>query len=455
MNDAFALVRRDDEPIRRVENSSGQNVFACYQCGHCTADCPFSLSPSLVMRLMQLGRVEDARVLTTTWECASCYACETGCPKGLSPVRVIKSLQTLDGGRPLSTLYFSPESQDGRPFDTYPAAKSVAIRFNPFLRITARIRKIRANIIAEIPAALRLGSAIAPLSNFFLRFPGIRFLADRLVGFHWKRPIPLLAFQSFPRWFKRHNAPPNGRRGTVALFHDTFNDFSYPKTLIAATELLEKAGYRVELADNVCCGRPALSKGLIEKAAAAARINVPRLYRFASKGIYVVGCEPSCLLTLRDEYPNLVPEEMREMARVVASRALLIDEFLTLLKEKGELSLRFKAPSSCRSVVFHGHCHQKASADVTKSLEMLDFAGYQSTYATNAACCGMAGAHGYEKEHYELSEAAGERGVFPAVRSQPEAQVVVTGVSCRQQIEHFTGRPVKHLAEVLREAVEE
>jgi Fe-S oxidoreductase len=241
----------------------------------------------------------------------------------------------------------------------------------------------------------------------------------------------------------------------VALFRDTFNDYSYPNTLIAATELLEKAGYRVEVTDNVCCGRPALSKGLKHKAAEAARINVPRLYRYASKGVYIVGCEPSCLLTLRDEYPRLVPEEMRKMAQVVAGRALLIDEFFAMLKQKGELNLRFKAPASCGSVVFHGHCHQKASADVTKSLEMLDLAGYQSILPTNAACCGMAGAHGYEKEHYQLSEAAGERGVFPAVRAQPDAQVVVTGVSCRQQIEHFTGRPVKHLAEALRDALEE
>jgi Fe-S oxidoreductase len=314
---------------------------------------------------------------------------------------------------------------------------------------------MRSKMIAAMPAAMTAGSSVAFLSNLFFRLPGIRVLADIFFGFHRLRPIPRLARRTFPAWFKRRTSPGEGRRGTVALFHDTFNDLSYPQTLIAATELLEKAGYKVKLTDNVCCGRPALSKGLTHKAAEAARINVPRLYSHASKGIYIVGCEPSCLLTLRDEYPHLVPEEMREMARVVADHALLLDEFLTMLKEEGRLDLTFKVPDPVRSVVFHGHCHQKAAADVTKSLDMLDLAGYQSIHATNTACCGMAGAHGYEKEHYKLSQAAGERALFPDVRTHPDAQIVVTGVSCRQQIEHFTGRPVKHLAEALRDVVEE
>jgi Fe-S oxidoreductase len=315
---------------------------------------------------------------------------------------------------------------------------------------------MRARFIAAMPAVFGLASALAPLSNLLLRIPGTRHLGDVLIGFHLNRPIPLFARRSFRRWFKRRKAPDTqARRGTVALFHDTFNDYNYPQTLIATTELLEKAGFKVELTRTVCCGRPALSKGLTGVAAAAAKTNVPRLYQFAEQGTYIVGCEPSCLLTLRDEYPRLVPEDMKDMAKVVADHALLLDEFLTMLKEKGQLDLSFRVPPSAGEVVFHGHCHQKASADVGKSLDMLEFAGYHSVQATNAACCGMAGAYGYEKEHYERSRAAGERGVFPAVRGQPEAQVVVTGVSCRQQIEHFTKRPVKHLAEALRDAVKE
>lgn len=452
MTGALTVVPRAEEPALRIETLSGQNVFACYQCGRCTADCPFSLRPSLVMRFMQLGQVESARTMTTTWECASCYACEVGCPKGVSPVKVIKALQSLNGGRPLSTLYFEPGKQ---PLDGSPSANPAAIRWNPSLRVVAWIRSIRSRMIAAMPAALTAGSSVAFLSNLFLRLPGIRVLAEIFIGFHRKRSIPLLARRTFPVWYKRRTSAGEGRRGTVALFHDTFNDLSYPQTLIAATELLEKAGYKVQLTDNVCCGRPALSKGLTHKAAEAARTNVPRLYRHASKGIYIVGCEPSCLLTLRDEYPRLVPEEMREMAKVVADHALLLDEFLVMLKEQGRLDLHFKAPEPGRSVVFHGHCHQKAAADVTKSMDMLELAGYQSIHATNTACCGMAGAHGYEKEHYKLSQAAGERALFPDLRTHPDAQVVVTGVSCRQQIEHFTGRPVKHLAEALRDVIEE
>ena len=109
---------------------------------------------------------------------------------------------------------------------------------------------------------------------------------------------------------------------------------------------------------------------------------------------------------------------------------------------------------SGREVLFHAHCHQKALADPGKSLELLRLAGYEAELA-DAACCGMAGAFGYEKEHYEQSRAAGERGLFPAVRAHADADVVVMGVSCRQQIEHFTGRPTRHVAQALRDAVKE
>ena len=166
---------------------------------------------------------------------------------------------------------------------------------------------------------------------------------------------------------------------------------------------------------------------------------------------YLVGCEPSCLLTLRDEYLHLAPA-LHEQARVVADRTLLIDEFLAMLEEKGELELKFKTAEHPRPILFHGHCHQKAFADAKKALGLLRTAGY-SADMVNAACCGMAGAHGYEREHYEPSREAGERALFPALRAHPDADVVIMGVSCRQQIEHFMGRPVKHLVEALLERV--
>lgn len=438
-----------DEYILKIEALSEQNIFACYQCGRCTADCPFSLSPNLVIRLVQLGRPEAARRLISTWECASCYACAAGCPKGVNPARVMKALRSLGDSRPTETLV--PATGPMTPPDAS-AAPHQTSRWKLALIVTSWMLSIRARLMASMDRLFALASAMAFFSNWAAKFPLLRWLGHLFPGIHYRRPLPTFAGEAFPAWFKRHKPASDGHRGTVALFHDTCNDLNYPQTQIAATELLERAGFSVVLADNVCCGRPAISKEVKDKAIKSAAANIPRLFKFASQGIDIVGCEPSCLLTLREEYLRIAPEELREQAKIVASHALLLDEFLIRLKKQGALELVFKAPPENRPVIFHGHCHQKASANAHHSLNLLEGAGYSVLFA-NAACCGMAGAYGYEKEHYHVSEAAGERALFPLIRSLPEAEVVVMGVSCRQQIEHFTGRPAKHLAEALRDAV--
>lgn len=232
-------------------------------------------------------------------------------------------------------------------------------------------------------------------------------------------------------------------------------NYNYPETGIAGTELLELAGFRVELADTVCCGRPMISKGLVDQAAAQASSNVQRLYQQLRRypDAFIVGAEPSCLLTLREEYLNLVPSELKTMARTVAERAVLLDEFLAGLHAEDALQLNFRdSPDGLGEVLFHGHCHQKRSANPLLSVELLNLAGYRAEMV-DAGCCGMAGAYGFEKEHYAASREAGERALFPALRARPTAQIAVMGVSCRQQISHFTGRPVRHMVELLRDAV--
>lgn len=434
--------RWERDLLRTIEERSGQNVYACYQCGKCTAACPFSLAPQQVMRLLQLEQVEGALAHSTTWDCASCMACASACPKTVSPTRIYRTLRTLHG-LPLPTATHDGnghgDADEHQPLDRY---------------YRAHRRPLRTYVFANIHQLSRLGSALAPLSNWALNLPGAKLVADYVLGIHKARSLPAFVRPTFPDWFRRHAPLGDGRRGTVLLFHDTFMDFNYPRTGIAVTELLEKAGFRVELADMVCCGRPMISKGLLSQAAEHARINVTRLYEHARKSTYIVGCEPSCLLTLRDEYPELVQErELREKARVVAQHALLIDEFLGMLNAKGELGLTFReAESNGREVLFHGHCHQKAAADPARSVELLRLAGYQAEMA-DAPCCGMAGAYGYEKEHYEASRAAGERNLFPLIRANAGAQVAVMGTSCRQQVEHFTGRRARHVVELLREAV--
>ena len=438
------------DPIAALERASEQNLMACYQCGMCTSDCPFSLTPNLVVRMVQLGNIESARGLATTWECASCYTCQTACPKGVSPARLMKALRNLNGRAPRALAAV----RGGGGLPGQPAALVLIQARGPGLRgaLGERMKLVRARLLASMPEFFRIGSRFVPVSNWALRIPGARLAAHALLGIHRKRPLPPLAAESFPRWFRHHPPAGDGHRGRVILFHDTFMDFNYPRLGRATTELLEKAGFRVELSDTGCCGRPAISKGVHDIAEKCARVNIPRLFQqVRSDAAWIVGAEPSCLLTLRDEYLHLAPE-LHEQARVVAARTLLIDEFLAMLHEQGELELKFKESNGRPPVLFHGHCHQKAFASPLKGLGLLQAAGY-SAELVNAACCGMAGAYGYEREHYEPSRSAGERALFSALRANPDADVVIMGVSCRQQIEHFLSRPVRHLVEALSDAL--
>lgn len=436
---SVAVAEHDQEVdlLRLVEESSGQNVYACYQCGKCTAGCPFNLQPQRVMRHLQLGQVDAALTHSTTWDCASCMTCQVACPKGVSPARVQRALRTL---------HLLPLGNgNGHGAGSGQAGIDEAYR--------SHAHPLRTYLFANIHKLSKLGSAFAPFSNWALNVPGANLIADHVLGIHKERSLPLFAKPTFPEWFAGHKPCGDGHRGTVLLFHDTFMDFNYTSTGVAVTELLEKAGFRIELADMVCCGRPMISKGQLGQAAQHAKINVSRLYDHARKSVYIVGCEPSCLLTLREEYLDLVGPDLKEKARVVAQQALLIDEFLTMLNAKGELGLSFcEASGQCSEVLFHGHCHQKAAADPSKSVDLLRLAGYQAEMA-DAPCCGMAGAYGFEKEHYAASRAAGERALFPIIREHPNAQVAVMGTSCRQQVQHFTGRRPRHVVELLREAV--
>ena len=225
-------------------------------------------------------------------------------------------------------------------------------------------------------------------------------------------------------------------------------NYNYPEIGIAAVETLEAGGYHVELVNGGCCGRPMISKGLLDQAREQARANIDALYAYASRGIPIVGCEPSCLLTLRDEYPEFVPDDR---AKTVAENSFLIDEFLANAQAGGRLDLQFS--DSNKQVLFHGHCHQKALVGTGSAMAALNMPPGYTAELINAGCCGMAGSFGFEKEHYDISMQIGGLSLFPAINAKPEAEVVVMGVSCRQQVEHGTGRRARHLIEALRDAV--
>lgn len=304
-------------------------------------------------------------------------------------------------------------------------------------------------IFANINTLSRWGSRFAPLSNWLTKIPGIRLVMDIVLGVDSRRALPRFASESFPAWFKTHTPSGQGESGQVVLFNDTFMNYNLPQIGKAATYLLEKAGFRVILANTSCCGRPMISKGLLLKAKSNAISNVNSLLPYAEQGIPIIGCEPSCILTLKDEYPDLL---RTDASKLVASNSYLIDEFLQLLHGQGKLKLEFSDLG--KNVLFHGHCHQKALVGTKSSIDTLSMPkGYQ-VEEINSGCCGMAGSFGFEKEHYDLSMNIADLRLLPAIAKKDDSwEVAVMGVSCRQQIEHGTNIQPRHFVEILKDAV--
>jgi Fe-S oxidoreductase len=306
---------------------------------------------------------------------------------------------------------------------------------------------LRNKLFGRIEALNRLGSRLAPLSNWVVGSRLHRWALERLVGIDRRRPLPPFARRTFTDWFGRRDKPAAAPRGEVVLFHDTFVTYNAPHIGEAAVQLLERAGYRVSLVDKKCCGRPLISKGMLAEAKAHAAWNVERLLPYASRGVAIVGLEPSCLLTLRDEYVDLL---RNDAARRVARQSLLLEEFLERERRNG-LSLSFAGNG--RKALLHGHCHQKALVGTAPTVAALTWAGFD-VEEVDSGCCGMAGSFGFEREHYDLSVALGNRRLVPAVKAAGAGvEVVAPGISCRQQIEHLAGRRAKHPAEVLWESL--
>jgi Fe-S oxidoreductase len=236
------------------------------------------------------------------------------------------------------------------------------------------------------------------------------------------------------------------------LFHDTFMNFNHPESGVAATELLEALGYEVVLADRKCCGRPMISKGLLDKARANARYNVDSLYPHVEAGAKIVGCESSCIGALKDEYPDLLKGD--DKAKAVAKASVLIQELLSETAGDGGQQIEWSPHAA--EVLLQVHCHERALIGAKDALSVLSMPpGYKASLI-DAGCCGMAGSFGFEKEHYDVAMKVGEERLFPAVRaSAPSTQIAVTGVSCRQQVEDGAGRPARYLAEVLADALPE
>jgi FAD/FMN-containing dehydrogenase/Fe-S oxidoreductase len=311
---------------------------------------------------------------------------------------------------------------------------------------------MRSQLFGDIAWVNRLGSAAAPLSNWIVQSRLFRQTVQRMLGVDPRRRLPLFARPTFRRWLRDNPPRPPRQPGLkVVLFTDTFANFNETGAARAVLRLLESTGAEILTPELECCGRPMISKGLLAEAREKARHNVSILRPLVEEGAWIVGCEPSCMLTLRDEYPDLL---RTEDARKVAGNVFLIEEFLVRQLDAGLWKPHFS--NAPRTVMLHGHCHQKSLVGTSPSLRLLRLPSGFKVGEIDAGCCGMAGTFGWESEHYALSMQIGETSLFPSVRNAPaDADIVADGISCRLQILHGTGRRARHIAEVLADALED
>ncbi len=315
---------------------------------------------------------------------------------------------------------------------------------------------LRNRIFGSVAALGKAGSFMAPLSNWLMESDGGKELLDRYAGIDRRRTLPSFASQTFEQWFRARNgqhtaaaASLEHARGTVVLLPDTFTNYNHPELGRAAVKVLERLGYSVVVPNMACCGRPMLSAGMIDRARASAAANVDAVHSYVAQGARVVGLEPSCLLTFRDEYRDLLEDDARVSA--IADAAMLIEELVAEAMADGA-DLR---PSQEQGkVLFHGHCHQKALVGTGTAMDVLRSIPGCDAEEIESGCCGMAGSFGMEKEHYDISMSIGEQGLFGPIRAAGDGVTVVSeGVSCRQQIADGTGAKAKHLVEVLADAI--
>ncbi|HEX5418233.1 MAG TPA: heterodisulfide reductase-related iron-sulfur binding cluster, partial [Chloroflexota bacterium] len=292
----------------------------------------------------------------------------------------------------------------------------------------------------------RMAARMPDTANFFTQTPGLRSLAKFAAGYHQDRQIPAFAARTLKQAL-RGRAPkhPDGPR--VILWADTFNNYFFPETAIAAVEVLEAAGFQVTVPEQtLCCGRPVYDFGMLDRGKLLLQQILRALRPQIRAGIPLVGLEPSCVAVFRDELLGLFPHD--EDAIRLSRQSYLLSEFLV------EHAPDYRPPPLHRSAIVHGHCHHKALMGMEAETALLKKMGLDFQ-VLDSGCCGMAGAFGFEKSHYDVSIGAGERVLLPAVRAtSPETLIIADGFSCREQIAQTTNRRALHLADVLRMALD-
>jgi FAD/FMN-containing dehydrogenase/Fe-S oxidoreductase len=314
---------------------------------------------------------------------------------------------------------------------------------------------LRARLFGHVRTLNKVGAALAPFSNAVARARPVRALGEILGGIDRRRALPEFHRETVPRWFHRRPvraALSSPRRGRVIFLADSFTSYTEPDIGRAAIELLELAGWEVVLTEDVCCGRSLISKGLLAAARTRHAHLIAQLGPAAMEGTPIVGCEPSCVFTLKHELVDLAHGDSG--ATAIAAQARMVDDLIAEAIDDGALEVDPNAPSVGRRILFHAHCHQKAASATAGSVALLERIPGATVDVLDAGCCGMAGSFGFEREHYDLSLEIGGMRLFPAVNAAPsDAIVTATGVSCRQQILQGTARQAVHPVVLLRNAI--
>ena len=315
---------------------------------------------------------------------------------------------------------------------------------------------LKDKLVAHLPDYAPWASRLAPLLNLRDRIPGLAALSEKMMGLSAKRTLPqwktATFFNSAASSASREEVLASSQ--PVVLFVDTFNGYFESGNASSALKVLQAAGYTVHVATktvadgkSLCCGRTFLASGMVDKAKAKAGELVAALLPFAEKGIPIVGLEPSCLLTMRDE---MLVMGLGEAAQTIGGQALLLEEFLAREAAAGKLeALKARLMPVSQPILLHGHCHQKAFGAVSPILDVLKLIPGAKPELIESSCCGMAGSFGYEASHYEVSMQMAELSLLPAVRQQPDAIVVADGTSCRHQIRDGAQREAVHVAVLL------
>ena len=342
-----------------------------------------------------------------------------------------------------------------------PTGVDMAKMKTEFLFHYNKIHRLRLfdRLVAYLPRYAPAASKIGVLLNLRDKIYGLAVLTELLIGFSRKRTLPKWHEQPFSvdeiRSTKRATT-----NKEVVLWVDTFNTWFEPENARSALKVLRASGYRVHIpaAPNssrpLCCGRTFLAAGLVDEAKSEARRMINALKPFVDREIPIIGLEPSCLLTLRDEFQAMFPGEDTD---ALAKSALLFEEFLAREKDTGRLQIALKPLKNSR-VLVHGHCHQKAFDTMGDLKKTLSLVPELEVKIISSGCCGMAGSFGYDASNYDISMKMAEENLLPAIRNIPttgdETLIVAGGTSCRQQIKDGAGQNAVHVARLIESALD-